>query len=152
MLVKEAINGKDASIGPRSFNRGYKIKPAWNVIAHCQASIGPRSFNRGYFRPQGDPLHAGNASIGPRSFNRGYGYYASMLLCYYSTLQLGRGPSTADTHFGISLDNCILQASIGPRSFNRGYGWHCDSGVACHTGFNWAAVLQPRIPARPSRP
>jgi len=39
-----------ASIGPRSFNRGYDLKQTIAKLS-TQASIGPRSFNRGYVPP-----------------------------------------------------------------------------------------------------
>jgi len=62
-------------------------------------------------------------------------------------LQLGRGPSTADTgaagERGSVLLLCfnwaaVLQPRILPAVF------HALTRVA---GFNWAAVLQPRIPS-----
>ena len=61
---------EEASMGPRSFNRG-KIGFGHRPGGFRDASMGPRSFNRGKagaaMREPPDPT----ASMGPRSFNRG---------------------------------------------------------------------------------
>src|SRR5438105_1000213 len=67
-----AADVHDASMGPRSDNRGYgELLPG---LPHWRpASMGPRSDNRGYEGVFGGLLHTIKASMGPRSDNRGYG-------------------------------------------------------------------------------
>ena len=81
--------------------------------------MGPRFFNRGNARrPQ---LHGvdDRASMGPRFFNRGN-----------------------FTHPGLSGDG--MGASMGPRFFNRGNEYRQRYLQYGTTGFNGAAVFQPR--------
>ncbi len=62
-----------ASMGPRSDNRGYRAGANTTGRAMNSASMGPRSDNRGYLgrRVAGHPGFV-LASMGPRSDNRGY--------------------------------------------------------------------------------
>src|SRR6266516_1410363 len=59
-----------ASMGPRSYDRGNKHRPAIvNLIQ--QASMGPRSYDRGNeAASRGQGRHR-QASMGPRSYDRG---------------------------------------------------------------------------------
>ncbi len=93
-LVGRILNAVDASMGPRSFNRG-RLRGAVQGGCGCIASMGPRSFNRGRDCTETAAQNIEGASMGPRSFNRG------------RVPLLGRPGGD-------------LQASMGPRSFNRG--------------------------------
>ena len=135
-----------ASIGPRSFNRGYhgESRILGDRDAGLQLGRGPstadtagtehhpttprQSFNwaavlqpRILVRVRETVGVLLRASIGPRSFNRGYGWWSLHNTKPLTELQLGRGPSTADTEHTDGLTKAIAGASIGPRSFNRGY-------------------------------
>ena len=59
-------------------------------------------------------------------------------------LQLGRGLSTAETGLWKVSHKIARPASIGPRSFNRGNTSTRSTRRGPATGFNWAAVFQPR--------
>ena len=154
-----------ASMGPRSFNRGNPrpLRPS-DRSAVGVASMGPRSFNRG----NGDApsrLCRRRASMGPRSFNRGNGRPrrpCNRRLSFNGAavfqprksrhgelpgvslqLQWGRGLSTAEIGSSATAMR-RRRASMGPRSFNRGNRIAEPARRPMQTGFNGAAVFQPR--------
>ena len=123
--------GGDASMGPRSFNRG---KLLWDAAAVFQprkgqkenhhaknsaASMGPRSFNRGKSLFQIFFTIAINASMGPRSFNRGK---VNILLVGEFVREASMGPRSFNRgKLVITMPpRHGKSASMGPRSFNRG--------------------------------
>ena len=179
-------------MGPRFFNRGnmYSNQTIGGVRV---ASMGPRFFNRGndppatearqlrgrfngaaVFQPrklQGRLLRrAGHlASMGPRFFNRGNAAMSRLSQKARSSLQWGRGFSTAETCTSLpSRTTCVVAsmgprffnrgnagyevlkrvyvpASMGPRFFNRGNSAYADALQArVDQRFNGAAVFQPR--------
>ena len=72
--ARAVLKHDDASMGPRSENRGYAVDFDLPEASRSQASMGPRSENRGY---AGIPVEwmvwlNDPASMGPRSENRGY--------------------------------------------------------------------------------
>ena len=86
----------------------------------ADASMGPRSFNRGNCRPSPCFSHrASRTSMGPRSFNRGNTDSVADLAAE-RPLQWGRGLSTAEMKSTGSILWLPKMASMGPRSFNRG--------------------------------
>ena len=112
-------NQAQASMGPRSFNRG---NDAVRIGAppYIPASMGPRSFNRGNIPFETWMDLANPASMGPRSFNRGNALTSIRFPIRVLPLQWGRGLSTAETSVGSSVVHPTPAASMGPRSFNRG--------------------------------
>ena len=86
---------EEASMGPRSFNRGnWSAQEA--ADAARAASMGPRSFNRGNSGGRREHDIQWLASMGPRSFNRGNFVLSAETHLPGRRLQWGRGLSTAE--------------------------------------------------------
>ena len=121
MAYRHHRAGHQASMGPRSENRGYAGWAA-SKAGTADASMGPRSENRGYADARlksNATWHA--ASMGPRSENRGYvgnvaGHGQPVDGFNGSTV---REPWLCTDTSGGCLDE--FTASMGPRSENRGY-------------------------------
>ncbi len=136
--MRDALLGAQASMGPRSDNRGYSgagatgnggVSLQWvhgriTVVtvgyrpvrrSGPAASMGPRSDNRGYDPSPGSHFWELQASMGPRSDNRGYRVDRAVPV-------VGR------------------QASMGPRSDNRGYHVGHVAAVSGFGGFNGSTV------------
>ena len=104
-----------------------------------EASMGPRFFNRGNRRSGKGPLYFYPASMGPRFFNRGNDA-ARKCVRANSSLQWGRGFSTAETVVRPYLSGRDETASMGPRFFNRG-----NAAVARPTPRLHEASMGPRF-------
>ena len=136
--------GRGLSTAEMIVSSGNKVRP-WN------ASMGPRSFNRGNLPGGVAASLAGLASMGPRSFNRG-NQQRAIEADPKNRLQWGRGLSTAEIRPLRAGNDATHAASMGPRSFNRGNLHRKQTLDAVEIGFNGAAVFQPRKwqGARPS--
>ena len=110
----------DASMGPRSFERGNRCRYRSEAAVADGASMGPRSFERGNLAPS-KRCAIRAASMGPRSFERGNSAieFTALLGCRtgFNGAALIRARKYADS------EACAyghLSASMGPRSFERG--------------------------------
>ncbi len=111
----------DASMGPRSFERGNDVQRRAALDRDMPASMGPRSFERG------------NADA-----------IAAQAAVRVATLQWGRARSSAeiaDRSDGVAIGYC---ASMGPRSFERGNPRAPARRRRVATGFNGAALVRAR--------
>ena len=130
-------------MGPRSFNRG-------NHLLTIRILCGGNSFNgAAVFQPRkcgwpGGVRRSHGASMGPRSFNRGNVRPLRQNSRAAVLLQWGRGLSTAEILSPVFFSWPSFPASMGPRSFNRGNPMASDAAPVVTTGFNGAAVFQPR--------
>ena len=138
----EETQENEASMGPRSFNRGrrraHDVTPSERA-----ASMGPRSFNRGRKGKLAAVDRGEEASMGPRSFNRGR---TSLGLTAASRGMASMGPRSFNRgRVDIRLQAFhLIRASMGPRSFNRGRLRVSPKTAREMAGFNGASVFQPR--------
>src|SRR5438128_4557498 len=135
---------RQASMGPRSDNRGYD-QPVVCTRHRLRASMGPRSDNRGYERLSAadDHRHLLQWVRGPitavmfsppceaRTTAKALQWVRGPITAVMTlspacpasaaTLQWVRGPITAVMRSRRGKRGCCCGASMGPRSDNRGY-------------------------------
>ncbi len=135
--------GNQASIGPRSNDRGKSRPLVASEGAVWAASIGPRSNDRG--KPGGDVSATARSSL---QLGRGRTTAESDALSAEDQLRLSAsiGPRSNDRGKGVRRvhGGRVRSASIGPRSNDRGKGLRRSATTSPGTRFNWAAVERPR--------